>query len=275
MQVTHRRFDYKNGEDFGFVPLFDVHWGARACDEAAFRRTVRIIRERRYWWWSGGDLAEYISVRDIKRFKAGVISRRYALDDIDELPKIQTAELAEILEPISGRCLGIGKGNHEASIADHGDYDPAKELAKALSAPYLGFEAYIQLVFRQRSGQGRTYTILSKHQYTFGGEWTGNDINAIDRAGIGAEADIYVGGHTHKLVTIRGSRLALKGIGAHADLSDAPKLLILAGSYRKTKMRGVDEYTDKKKFTRPVPIGSALITLHPATRGMKAVEEVA
>lgn len=275
MEISWRRLDYRNADEYHVIPLYDIHWGAAGCDEQALRQTISVIRDRpRYLFFLGGDNLECINIRDDRRFEPNVPAKRYTRRQLQTLPQVQTRELKRELWDIRDKCLGVMAGNHEYSVSQRGDFDPGEQLADDLGAPYLGMECYIQLLFRQPDGQGRKFEIFAKHQFSQGGITTGGDINALERATAGVEADILIGGHTHKQFAFVGSRLHLAGTEKHARLKNTPKVYVMAGSYRKTRTAGITEYTDRKRFFPPVPIGSVDITIKPADRQIWASQGV-
>ena len=74
MRVIVKTIEHNSRSDvFRIVPLSDVHWGARACDEALFRKTVKTIKDTNAFWVGLGDFNECITRRD-KRHQEDVLA---------------------------------------------------------------------------------------------------------------------------------------------------------------------------------------------------------
>lgn len=184
-------------EEFETVEIFalsDLHIGKKDCDVKLFDKWIEFIlaKENRYVVLNG-DLLES-STKTSKSFDYTGMSPQEELD-----------LLTEKLTKIKDRIIGATAGNHELRSTEV-NYDITKRLMKDLGIveKYAGVEILIKLTFgkRKRNTKRQCYTIYATHGST-GGKRKGSAINGVNDLAYGVLADIYVVGHTHKLIATK------------------------------------------------------------------------
>jgi hypothetical protein len=244
---------------FTLKPCFDVHIGNIACDERAFKEYLADSDEATYFI-GGGDLMDAVIVSDAKRYRKGVDASGEAEDIID----YQVERTAAILSPYRERFLGLGSGNHEDTLVTRCSTDMTRRLCRKLDVPYLGYSGLYRLMFSQNGNRGRTIDIRYHHGWaagrTPGGQLTSNTKDVMHW-----DADIFLYGHGHKLLTDSVSRLSIRG---ENKLISKDLIVCLCGTWLKTYVLGETTYSEKKGFS-PIRIGSPYITIRPTYDGVR------
>jgi predicted phosphodiesterase len=98
-------------------------------------------------------------------------------------------------EKIKDRCLGFIAGDHYMVI----DGEPCtKYICKRLNVPYLGErDGYVAISFNAGNGNSFLYTIHARHGKG-GARTDGGDVTSLVRQEVSYEADLHLGGHTHR-----------------------------------------------------------------------------
>lgn len=258
MEVHCRHISYKFGDQFTLKPLFDVHLGNAACDERAFKQYLSESDEATYFI-GGGDLMDAVITSDLKRYRKG--TDQAPGDDIIDY---QVNRAASILYPYKERLLGIGSGNHEDTIVSRCSSDMSRRLCKQLEVPFLGYSGLYRLRFTEGNrGRTRTVDIRYHHGWTAsrtpGGQLTSNSKDVLHW-----DADIYLYGHGHRLLTDTISRLAVQG---EKNLISKDLIILLCGTFLKTYILGETTYSEKKGFS-PIRIGSPYVSIKPTRNGI-------
>ena len=249
--ILPRRF-----EPWRLWALGDVHWGAGACDEEAFKRTVAKIAEDEHAYWLGlGDYCDHIGHRD-KRFDPSEITPDITVKDLDNIFNRQIRGFFDLVKPIKAKCIGMLCGNHEESVRLYSIQDPAKSLAEWMGVPDLRYSATIKIkVFDSGShtpekGRSRYALNLFAHHGWGGGRKSGAHVNRIEYDIMDmapANTDIVFMGHVHKLIG---------GIRAGFRVSEwgPPRLIpyerawAVTGTYLKTWRQGGTTYAERSGF---------------------------
>ena len=232
--------------------MFDIHLGNQACDERAFKAYLADSDEATYFL-GGGDLMDAVIVSDAKRYRKSMDGA-----DGEDIIDYQVQRAASILSPYRERILGLGSGNHEDSIVTHCSTDMTRRLCRQLDVPYLGYSGLYRLKFTENGNRGRTVDIRYHHGWasgrTPGGQLTSNTKDVAHW-----DADIFLYGHGHKLLTDTVSRLALQG---EKTLVSKDLVICLCGTFLKTYTIGGTTYSEKKGYS-PIRIGSPYLTIKP------------
>lgn len=245
-----KRLEYKYGDEFNLKPLADVHLGAKACDELAFKRYLADSDERTHFI-GVGDLLDSIIVTDPRYRKAGDGTEAEAV--IDE----QIDRMVALLKPYSERILGLGDGNHEDTITRRCGTNPTKRICETLGVPFLGFSWLYRLQFTVSGGRGRTVTIRGHHGWGGGSRTQGADLTKYARDVSYYDADLFLYGHVHRRQHDEVPRLSLVG----KDLIAKPKVMVLCGTFLKTLSSDESPTYSEAKGYPPVSIGGATVTI--------------
>lgn len=245
-----RRIDYAYGDVFTLKPLADIHLGARACDEAAFKRYLAESDDHTFFI-GVGDMLDSIIVTDPRYRKSGDSTEDEAV--IDE----QVNRMYDYLAPYAERILGLGTGNHEDAITRRAGSNLIRRLCDKLAVPFLGYSWLYRLQFRMEVGHGRTIVLRGHHGWGGGSRTQGADLTKFSRDVAYFDADLFLYGHVHRCQHDKVPRLSLVG----DKLVARPKHLVLCGTFLKTLSDNESPTYSEAKGYPPVEIGAPRITI--------------
>lgn len=252
MIIHHHPIPYKYGDSIRIKPLFDIHFGNRYCDKQSFRRFLEDSDENTYFL-GGGDMMDSIVVTD-PRYQKSVDDT-----DSDAIIDDQVNGLFQELEPYKDRIIGLGRGNHESTIIKKCGTDPAKRLCDKLECTYLGFSGMVVLKLSENGGRGRTVKIRWHHGWGGGSRTEGADLTKYAKDIKHWDADVYLYGHTHQLISDRIPRMGVAG----QRLIARPKLVAVCGTFLKTYTATADSTYSEEKGYPPVEIGGLSFNIKP------------
>jgi hypothetical protein len=246
MHIPQFKFD----DDLVLFNLGDVHRAAPTCDVKAFHKVIEEIHSNpKARWVSTGDLAE-VPIRTSKTFDY----RAKSLGTELEL-------LEDELEPIAPQCLGFTGSNHHNRLQMLAGLSLDKYMAKQCKLPFLGITGVINITCGACS-----YYICMHH-----GVGSGTMGNKINRARILAHiipgADVYMTGHTHSYAC---TPLVEKVIDRKRGLlREFNAQHVTTGHFLKW-----DSSYAEGMLLEPMPVGSAMLTLHANDRGNYSYKKI-
>ena len=246
----------------------DIHYSHLGCDRRALNGDIKEVAATPNAYWFGmGDYDEYITFTD-PRFDPEAFDKDTKVDFLKMMGEKQTRKIVDVLEPIKDKCIGIVEGNHELEYGKRNDYDPAVGVAKGLNTKFLSYEALTRIYVSGPDGRKRYSIVVFTHHGWGGGMTEGAALNRL--AGLVKEwdADIYVTGHNHKMVSAISPRLGINTSGKYYSRS---VVLITSGTYLKTKQVGIQGY-EVKKGGKPTPIGCSKIRIKGNNAGNFGIE---
>jgi hypothetical protein len=261
MKCIEHTIKYKSTKDvIKIKPICDVHWGARHCDEKAFKRYISEYDQNTYFLVNG-DLFDLILYHDTRRYRQSMVKDSFlGQDDVIDL---MIDEMHELLEPIQTKIIGIGSGNHEDTIAKWGT-DPLRRLCTKLSTPsqpvpFLGYSSMINLTLTQNGSRGRKLVIRMHHGWGGGSRTQGADLTKFSKDMAHWDAQIYIYGHVHRKQFDSVPRLGMIG----KKLYSKPQLLVIGGTFLKTYSDGHDPTYSEAKGYPPTDTGGLTINIKP------------
>jgi len=251
MIVTTKRIEYKYGQTFKLKPIADVHLGARACDQKAFKAYLADSDEDTYFIGIG-DLYDGISVKD-KRYDIS----SDGMDGDDTLD--QQIDLGcKLLEPYKDRLLGLAVGNHERTNI-RGGTNMIKRTCRRLGVENLGYSGLLKLVFSENGSRGRTVVLRYHHGWGGGSRTLGADLTKFSRDIAYWDANIFLYGHVHRRQTASQPRLSIKG----EELIARDTVLCICGTFLKTYMDSTDATYSEVCGYPPVSVGGLTVSIKP------------
>lgn len=267
---------------YTIYPIGDIHLGAAACDEQALARVISKIKSDDYAYWIGmGDMTDGIG-RNVGDKRSAEASLAKWLHGEPRIFERQRERLIETVKPIAGKCIGLLMGNHEESVLNRLGQDMYIAVASELSKEAghdrnlaLGYSAFIRLRIRRPATNRTTggassvpITIYAHHGYGGGRKAGGKALKLEDQV-MKADADIYLFGHVHGDVSIRGERMYMSTGG---KLQRRMYVATVTGTYLKTILDdGMSSYSESHGYN-PTPIGSPEIAI--TARGWDPVPEI-
>ena len=220
------------------IPVGDVHLGSPTCNVDKFEKTIAFIQRTDCVVILMGDLMEAASKHSIG---AGWV------EQVGN-PQAQLDVLYDVLFPIREKILINLEGNHEARIWLNSGIRVSKTLSKLLKVPFGGYSAFIKIRVN-----GFNYVIHAQHGSS-NAWYPHTKLTAAMRTAQHTDADLYLYGHTHELLSIKVPRRAMDMRSRTIQTSE--KYYVLTGSFLEYE----GSYAQKKNMY-PVQTGIANITL--------------
>jgi len=261
MITEERGIPYEYGDKFKLKPIADVHLGAVACDEKAFKEYMADSDDKTYFIGIG-DLYDAIIVTDPRYQKSSDKSKGDAV--IDE----QVDRGVELLMPYKDKILGLGYGNHERTIIRRSGSDMMKRTCRRLGVKELGYSGLFKLIFRMVHGAGRSVIIRYHHGWGGGSRTQGADLTKFSKDVAYWDADLFLYGHVHKKQSDEIPRLGLRG----KSLIAKPKIMCICGTFLKTYMDSSDATYSEVCGYPPTAIGGINIDITPNTNGWVTIK---
>jgi predicted phosphodiesterase len=180
--------------------LGDVHEGAANHNETAFKKAVKLIEEKGDAWIGLGDYIDAINHKD-PRFNPKEVSERYKIEDLEDLPRLQSDYFMKGVESIKGKCLGLIYGNHEDTYRSHNTFDVVKYMTERMNVANLRHKACISLSFTGAGDSKKSIPIKIWvcHGRGGGGMREGFPINKVFDVFRWVMGDVCVMGHLHQM----------------------------------------------------------------------------
>lgn len=265
MRAIVREIDYGSRSDYvDIVPFFDVHLGNAACDESLLKRTVRKVGDDpNCFWIGGGDLGDFINRKDKRHRETAIASWLHGIDDIATTTKNR---IVDTFKPIKNKCLGLLRGNHEATILKHHEVDIYAALLDGLRIDHktplmLGWQGFIVLKLRRLSNgqRGSTWTVkIYAHHGYGGGRLEGGHALTLGRIFKDFDCDIALMGHRHVRQVL--SRVQV-GVTRNGKVENRYQVGAMCGSFLKSYSE--DEVYPEEKGLPAQPLGSIRVRLWP------------
>jgi len=183
----------------------------------------------------------------------GITDKRWSHKFVDRrfmTPEDQVDYVAELLEPIKDKCLGLLSGNHEWRLEDRYGIDLVKILADRLGAEAYGPMAFIELWLNKSEVP---VLIFATHGH-YGGRKVGGAINRIQDLAAYFDADIYLMGHVHRRAVHKEEYLTAR----EGKLVQGARIFGLTGTFLRSYVTGMETYVERR-ILAPSRIGTITI----------------
>lgn len=259
MKVFEYPFNFNvSGQSIRLRPFFDMHIGSTNCDLKQIKEDVaEVKRLKNCYVILGGDMVEAINPSD-KRFEWHGLEENFK-NKIYNLVLEQSKQVVEIFKPIKDRLLFLLEGNHEEKCKKQYYFDAAGYIAEELNIPNMGYSCFARLYFKWHK---KCSVDIYAHHGIGSGRTPGAKINSIHSFSKGFNADIFLAGHNHGLMSDSSPVLSLSEGGNQVTLKQKSRLFVLCGTYLKTYQVGQSGYGERTGY-QPTHIGSPIITIKP------------
>ena len=224
----------------------DIHIGQGNHNRERLLERIDMIKKDPLAIWMGmGDYGDHIYYTD-PRFDLNSMDGSITIGDLRQGILKQVRKFCDDIEPIKNKCIGIGSGNHEETIAKRCHVDPTREIAYRLGVSYAGYCSLTRIALPAKAQ--RSSIVLFAHHGYGAGRKHGGQINKIEDAmRIAPSADIYAMGHVHGKVA---STLDVIDITQQGSMTTKQKAFVVTGSYSDTYRQGVLSYAEKSMYTQ-------------------------
>lgn len=247
MQVIKHRFQYSGNDEFKFVGVGDMHRGTKNFDKDKWKRFIAwAVKEDKLYAILMGDLGEYISHKDSRRFNPANITPECLLH-LDNIINFQADQIVEMLMPIKDKIIATVIGNHEIDIQTHFKdnlyYDICKELG--ILKYDLGLGGFVVCDFEHRAGGNVKRLVFNvQHTHSTGRKMGGKTNRLIDEM-TDYEADIIMRAHSHDRVAVP---YTLHRVNKAGKYETKKRFGIITGSFLETRQAGIDSYADRRGY---------------------------
>ncbi|GEM_PF-3225838 len=273
-----RDVEYRDGDEFTLVSLFDIHYGAAACAEDELARDLKKFGLKdKTFFIGGGDFGNNIKVRD-RRFRFSELHPRYYGRDsyIEDVYDDLAAVIMKHTAP--EQWLAVGDGNHEQHFIQENSTDPMKMFCERIG--YVnrgGYDYMVVLNFHQTKkggrGSGMKFVIYVNHGWGSAARTEGAAITKYSRTIMYYYADMYLFGHTHGLWAHPMVRIEPKVRGE--GFKEKRVYVAECGTYLKTFLERKEPTYSEMKGYSPKVLGCARFTLRPnRIRSVVEVESI-
>lgn len=173
------------------VPIGDIHLGANTCEIDKLAATLQ-------WLYDNPDVL-IVLMGDLLEF-ATKSSVGAGWAEQTGSPQAQMDALEEMFKPLAPRILVSLEGNHEERAWKATGIKVAKNLAKLIGVKYGGYSCFIRLKIRNQN-----YVIHAQHGSS-NAWYPHTKLTAAMRTANHTDADVYLYGHTHELLSIKAPR---------------------------------------------------------------------
>ena len=226
------------GRKLLLIPIGDVHLGSPTCNVEKFEKTLSFIDKTDCAVVLMGDLMEAASATSVG---AGWVEQTGS-------PQEQLDSLYEVLKPIKDKILINLEGNHSERIWKQSGIRVSKILSKMLGVPFGGYSAFLKLKVGAMN-----YIVHAQHGSS-NAWYPHTKLTAAMRTAQHTDADLYLYGHTHELLSLKVPRRSMDNRSRTVITSE--KYFVLTGSFLEYE----GSYAQKKNMY-PVQTGIANITL--------------
>lgn len=208
--------------DVKILPLADFHIGDPHADAPLIQRLLSMVAETPHMYTIlNGDLMNTAITSSVS-------------DSYEEQmkPAEQLKRCVELFGPLAeqGKILGITDGNHERRITRNVGVDMTELLATQLGLADAYSAGDIVLFLSVGANKANTkrkgaahrpffYTIFARHG-AGGGAMKGGKVNRLQRFSDVADADVYIGSHTHDDIVMHDAIYRIDRQHATASLCD-------------------------------------------------------
>ena len=212
MEVARKKINIKSGETISIYMIGDVHEGSGNHAEESYDKAVSIVKDhiksdKNVYWGGIGDYIDAINHRD-PRFNPAEIAEKYDVIDLANLAVKQTERFYDRTKSIFGNCLFLLYGNHEETYVRHNGFDAVnllqyfayRDSKEEISPTILGYTGFFTFSI-DHDGKNNIYNIALSHGAGGGGFREGYGINKVHDVFRWFNADCYIMGHIHRMMT--------------------------------------------------------------------------
>ncbi len=268
----------------------DWHLGNKDCARGELANTIKEIADDPMAVWLGmGDYAEYIGVGD-PRFDPLCFDSTLSISDLGTLGTVLSRQVRDLMMPIRHKCLGLLFGNHEAKYMKYSNQQQLHAwLCTELGVSDLGYSTLFRLTMARISsikvplklGLVSPKVIKKVSSHHGGSRWTltifahhgagaaatrGGKMQRLEKFMKQHDADLYFTAHLHEKMPLGDDKIGISPDGSR--LESHQTLGTITGSYLRTYGDGYPGYGEIRGYS-PTSLGAAMVTLTPATKGMK------
>lgn len=271
MELVTRLIKCPTNKPLWIAPLGDIQWAGRP-EQLAWRQLQDYVKravDLGAWFLGMGDYIDAFSPSNRQRLRAAALYDT-ATEVIEDKTKALVQELYDtLLQPATGRFLGLLEGHHWAPLMTGETSD--QYLCSLLQAPFLGTTAYVGLSFE--TPYGTRMVTLWAHHGAGGGQKVHAPVLKLENLSTNWDADVMLVGHmTKRALGVIQRCHPVWNSSPHPVLRHRDIHLVGVGGwlkgYQERSRQGQTprgSYVEQKMLA-PVALGSPLIRITPRLR---------
>jgi len=272
MKTIHKTIELDNASQIiRLRNISDIHLGSVYCNRSMLKSVIDdIAHDSNYYWFGGGDYAEFIDYADHRRFRANELDLR--LHGKNDIIGEEITMLGEYFSPISKKCIAFVDGNHEIAASKYYNRDIIRQFTDVAGIDYnkyLGFRGFIVVHFKLYDKVRFSLTFYLTHG-TGSSKMASGHVLYLNKFFQNYSADVFMAGHRHVCLSIENSRIVPRGSGSELRTQHA----LLSGSFLSASMNSntTTNYADHAEYV-PASPGGYEIVINVAKRGV-SIERV-
>lgn len=213
MNLTQSKHKIKYKDSIRIVPIGDIHEGQIGAAIEELKTAIKSASETpNTFIVLMGDLIDAIVPLGDKRFNPNEIDKKYTIEDLEDLPRLQADRIVELFEPVKSKILTYVSGNHENAFTKYHGFNPAKYIARRLDVPLVNYFGYHTMIV-DVGGHCETLKIYLNHGGGGGGKTAGYAKSKIDDLTRHFDFDMALLGHTHRIEVLHNTRVGINNNG--------------------------------------------------------------
>ncbi len=231
-----------------FLLISDLHWDSPFCNRKLLAKHMQQAVDENAGILIGGDLFDAMQSREDRRGdKDGLRPEFVGGNYLDLLVDGATAWFA----PYAKNIVMISDGNHDSAIRKHLETDLLARLCEKLNVVHMPYACFVDFSFSRQGGGRRSFDLYMHHGYGGGGAVTKGMIGNARRAQ-NINADIFLSGHVHELVSMVNMRTELVRVGNRRVTRDRPELHLISAGYKNEEAVGSGYHVEKGRSSKPL-----------------------
>ena len=236
-----------------FLPLGDVHLGAKGVDIVKLKGYINWIKENPAYTFLLGDIFDTATIDS----PTSPFEQEMNINDAYNYA-------IELFYPIKKKIVGAIIGNHELRIRKYAGFDIMQSLCKFLNIPYCEYSAVVRFrigkyIRKNKSVSPNIEYIFFLHHGIGSTDTIGGKANKVKKlSDIFIGADAYIIGHSHAKFPYEDKFFYLSKSGnGKANIKEKRVLFVIAGSFLK-----YDGTYAEQKMLKPAVEGAIRIRMN-------------
>lgn len=259
--IVHRKVINTN-KAFRIRPFGDLQKGATGFQRGLWERWKReAIADKDSWILGLGDYSDSFRPTIEKRLKGVFVDDHEAHSQLDAMIDRTTDQLAEELEPLKDRIIGLLEGHHFHTNVQ--GITSTQILCQKLGVKYMTKTAAIQLIVRGITGY--TLDIFATHGEG-GATRASSDLRNHELKTIPIwDVDLYIRGHSTQVYALPSnplSRISMNRGNGKPFIQERQRWIVNTGGFMSAYLPDTSSYVEDKQLPK-VALGWAVVEITP------------
>lgn len=273
MEVFNRVIEVKSPTKPVLVDFIgDIHIGSKSCAVAKYLKAMENSKRDKSFVVIMGDVVDAIPPSDHRYDRAEVSKdefeyngEKWDLGSMDGAMSFVEKSLEEAAK--AGRLIGVHYGNHCGKVYVQTTCNMTRMMCGRLKVKFLSYIALWNLIFKCKGKEVGRVKIFTWHGGG-GASTKAGVLNLHEKLRRDFEADLYVVGHFHQLLTTHSVRLKTDGTKTQGMYTWHG----CSGSFLRSYRAGTESYAEKMAYS-PLSVGYIRAIIIP-NKGVAELETI-